>query len=106
MANRTFNDNARLALKPGRAQRANPTGICIKCILLVINCNVYVSDLEMQPIDRQVVKLGRVITNKGLDKLINRSDGPIARQLAINSKAQWDQMIPMITDVNQGGEVG
>ena len=41
---------------------------------------------------------------KRLDKFINQSDGLIARELAPNSKIQWDQLIPMITDVSQEDE--
>ena len=65
--------------------------------LALQNCSVFAGVKGRQQIDKQVVKLGRATRENILAKQIDKNDGLIARQLAVNSKAHWDQSIPMNT---------
>ena len=91
---RTRDDEAKKQFKPGRVVRESLIGLAIKGTTPAISCNIFVSNQERQEIDREVVKVGRAISAIRLDKFIAKKDGHIGRQFALNSKIQWDQLIP------------
>ena len=105
IAIRTLDENVKKQFKPGEVKRDNLIGLAIKGTIPGISCNIYASIQERREIDKQVVKLGRVIGAKRLDKFIAQKDGLIARQFALNSKIQWDQLIPLNDQMShQAGE--